>query len=303
MQECLAKSRRIKSPLMLRPSRCVLAGVAAILMTAATGAVASEPEDCQLATPEAQRVAAVLASGASTPYRGTILVEYSGKREFVAVEESGATGQLILRHLNRAANAAPEVRQINSLPARTPCLLANFYGFSIDSGQIVAGRETYRLSVRPKDTLRLGYVMDVDRATDVPLRVLTLTPEGQMLERFEFAQFEPREVQPPSPRQKQSIQQPSMGFGLASLPPGFRVIDSGISPVEYWLLSDGLAAMSVYVEPRAQTVKPGEGVVVRGATLTYTKGTTEQTQVTVVGEVPVTTARLVAEAVRSSEAP
>ena len=171
----------------------------------------------------------------------------------------------------------------------------------MDSGQTVAGRDTYRLSVRPKDTLRLGYVMDVDRATDVPLRVVTLTPEGQMIERFEFAEFKPVATIPGSASEQQIVQESSMRFSLSALPPGFRVVSSSVTPVEHWLLSDGLAAMSVYVEPRSQGVKPGEGVVVRGATLTYTKGTLEQALVTVVGEVPVTTARLVAEAVRTKE--
>ncbi len=286
---------------MLRSSRCVLAVLAVVITTAATGVSAADPEGCQLADSQAQRVAAVLASGTSISYRGTILVEYSGKREFVAVEESGASGQLVLRHLNRAANAEAEIRRVNALPDRTPCLLGNFYGFSLDGGQTVAGRETYRLSVRPKDTLRLGYVMDVDRATDVPLRVVTLTPEGQMIERFEFAEFKPVATIPGSAIEQHIVQESSMRFSLSALPPGFRVVNSGVTPVEHWLLSDGLAAMSVYVEPRSQGVKPGEGVVVRGATLTYTRGTLEQALVTVVGEVPVTTARLVAEAVRTKE--
>jgi sigma-E factor negative regulatory protein RseB len=286
---------------MLRASRCVSAVLAAVFATAASGVSAAETESCQLTDPETQRVAAVLTSGTSTSYRGTILVEYSGKREFVAVEESGAAGQLVLRHLNRAANAESEIRRVNALPARTPCLLGNFYGFSMDSGQTVAGRDTYRLSVRPKDTLRLGYVMDVDRATDVPLRVVTLTPEGQMIERFEFAEFKPVATIPGSAIEQHIVQESSMRFSLSALPPGFRVVNSGVTPVEHWLLSDGLAAMSVYVEPRSQGVKPGEGVVVRGATLTYTRGTLEQALVTVVGEVPVTTARLVAEAVRTKE--
>lgn len=286
---------------MLRSSRCALAALSVVITTAATGVSAADPEGCELTDPETQRVAAVLASGTSTSYQGTILVEYSGKREFVAIEESGASGQLVLRHLNRTANAESETRRVNALPARTPCLLGNFYGFSLDGGQTVAGRDTYRLSVRPKDTLRLGYVMDVDRATDVPLRVLTLTPEGQMIERFEFAEFKPMATTPSSAIEQQSVQESSMRFSLSALPPGFRVVSSSVTPVEHWLLSDGLAAMSVYVEPRSQGVKPGEGVVVRGATLTYTKGTLEQALVTVVGEVPVTTARLVAEAVRSRE--
>jgi len=286
---------------MLRLSRCVLAVLAVGIIATAAGASAPEHEGCQLDDSETQRVAAVLASGTSTSYRGTILVEYSGKREFVAVEESGASGQLVLRHLNRTANAESEIRRVNTLPTRTPCLLGNFYGFSLDTGQTVAGRDTYRLSVRPKDTLRLGYVMDVDHATDVPLRVLTLTPEGQMVERFEFAEFEPIAKTPSSAPERESVQASSMRFALSALPPGFSVINSGVTPVEHWLLSDGLATMSVYVEPRSQGVKPGEGVVVRGATLTYTKGTLEHALVTVVGEVPVTTARLVAEAVRSRE--
>jgi len=154
------------------------------------------------------------------------------------------------------------------------------------------------LTVRPKDTLRLGYVMDVDQATHVPLRVVTLTSEGQLLERFEFAEFAALEQTPELQEATPVLKVKQGPHRLASLPPGFSIIASGHDPVEHWVLSDGLAALSIYIEPRPEKLSPGEGVVVTGATLAYTRGSFDRQLITVVGEVPLTTARLVAESVR-----
>ena len=64
------------------------------------------------------------------------------------------------------------------------------------------------------------------------------------------------------------------------------------------MLSDGLATVSVFVENQPNSLPSGEGFALRGSSLTYTRGNAQRQLVTVLGEVPITTARLLAEALR-----
>jgi sigma-E factor negative regulatory protein RseB len=61
-----------------------------------------------------------------------------------------------------------------------------------------------------------------------------------------------------------------------------------------------MASFSIFVEPAADGLPPGEGAVREGSTLAYTRGMQlggSDVLITVVGEVPVNTARIVADSV------
>jgi sigma-E factor negative regulatory protein RseB len=65
--------------------------------------------------------------------------------------------------------------------------------------------------------------------------------------------------------------------------------------------TDGLASFSVFLEPLSAAIKPGEGVQRAGSTVAYTRGRVLQQRpmlVTVLGEIPTNTARMVADSVR-----
>jgi len=285
----------------------VFAGVFSMLLAAPVLAdshgptaepAAARASDCPLGADLHTRINAMLAARDDVDYRGTLLVEYGGDREFVAVNSVAGqhAGQSALVRLNRSPGAAPELVTLRSgVTDAGACALHDFYAFDLEPGQVVAGRETYRLTVRPRDTLRLGYVMDVDRLVHVPLKMVTATPDGHVLERFEFASIELSDEGSPVPPTPSSS---GAGFEFAGLPPGFSVIGQGRSPVDHAVLSDGLASVSVFVEPQPGNLVDGEGMVLRGSTLTYTRGTAGGRLITVLGEIPVTTARLLADAVR-----
>ena len=64
--------------------------------------------------------------------------------------------------------------------------------------------------------------------------------------------------------------------------------------------TDGLAVFSVFLEELGREIRPGEGVVRSGGTTSYTRGmdlTGQPVLITVIGEVPVNTARMVADSV------
>ena len=64
--------------------------------------------------------------------------------------------------------------------------------------------------------------------------------------------------------------------------------------------TDGLAVFSVFLEELGREIRPGEGVVRSGGTTSYTRGMDLSGQpvlITVIGEVPINTARMVADSV------
>ncbi len=283
---------------------CVVLGVMTAPVHAADNSVARASASCIMSDTMSAAIQGFLMASSSIAYQGTLLVEYGGDREFIAIDVDPASGQNGLKRLNQSAEPLPRLVNAQAHAARGPCQLAQYYALAIEPGFAVAGRATYRLSARPRDTLRLAYVMNIDAEYHVPLRVLAASPEGQILERYEFADitFEPKPG-PVDDGSNKTAAEPSR-YLLSAVPPGFAVIDQGRSPVDFIVLSDGLASVSIFVEAQPRALPSGEGFALRGASLTYTRGMAQQKLVTVLGEIPITTARLLAEAVRQrSETP
>ena len=84
------------------------------------------------------------------------------------------------------------------------------------------------------------------------------------------------------------------------MPRGFTLTDAAAAKTSRKTYTDGLAVFSVFVEELTREIRPGEGVVRDGGTTSYTRGLRLAEQpilVTVIGEVPVNTARMVADSV------
>ncbi|TCO77724.1 MucB/RseB C-terminal domain-containing protein [Chromatocurvus halotolerans] len=97
-----------------------------------------------------------------------------------------------------------------------------------------------------------------------------------------------------------SPQEAGMEWKPEWVPDGFlptRAIENGNRQT----YTDGMASFSVFLEPGSISMQPGEGAVREGSTLAYTRGlrlADSMVLVTVIGEVPVNTARIVADSVR-----
>ena len=253
---------------------------------------------CGLPPEVEQRINAMLSAAGTTAYSGTLLLEHSSERQFVSVSAARDGGMGSLRRLTSVANAPAEQFSAVGINPYDACALSARYLFDIQMGQPAAGRETWRLTVKPRDTLRFGYVMDIDHVSALPLRVLTATPDGQVLERYEFADVV---IETDTEWPVAELQSQPGRFLMATLPPGFAVIARRMTPVETLIVSDGFAAASVFIEPATIGMQAGEGAVLHGSTVSYTRGlpTVGQTLlITVLGEIPLTTARLIADAVR-----
>lgn len=231
---------------------------------------------------------------------GTFLRESAGGRDFVAVTRAqGAKGSKA-QFVNSVASNA---EQALSLPAGRyldPCEVAELYAITLANGPKVAGKATQFLQLRPKDTLRLGHVLALDEASGVILRSDTISAKGELLERHEFATVTIVAVTGDEVGDK--VQDDSQRFvKVPGLPRGYRASLARGYEGRALFVSDGIAAATVIFEPLPDEVKPGEGAVRRGATLTYTRGSLvsgNNILVTVIGEVPLAAARVIADAVK-----
>jgi sigma-E factor negative regulatory protein RseB len=205
-----------------------------------------------------------------------------------------------------------------AMSAQTLSEAAQHYQFR-DLGEArVAGRSCRGVLMEPRDEFRYGYEVCADSSTAVPLRVTLRDARGQTVEQLMFTEVAfPTEIADAA----FALPQDSGGSGnsgaaaaraetvmaangpdswqLAQLPPGFRVVGRSQRPgegggiVEHVLLSDGLSAVSVFGAKRAAG-QMFSGFSHMGAMNAYGRAV-GAFHVTVVGEVPQSTVRLIGD--------
>ena len=244
---------------------------------------------------------------------GTFLRESAGGRDFVSVTRDidGATSKA--QFVNSAASNSEQMLSLPAGRVLDPCEVAELYAMSLARGPKVAGKATQVLQFRPRDTLRLGHVLALEEESGVILRSDTISEKGELLERHEFATLTISKISASanSPSTDASVRTEGTVNGaqeerpryvkVPGLPDGYRAKLARGYEGRALFVSDGIAAATVIFEPLPSTVKPGEGAVRRGATLTYTRGSLVSGQnilVTVIGEVPLAAARVIADAVK-----
>ncbi|MGF6777913.1 MucB/RseB C-terminal domain-containing protein [Paraburkholderia sp. GAS334] len=186
----------------------------------------------------------------------------------------------------------------------------------------VAGIDSQVIELDPKDAYRYAYKLWADTKTGLLLRAQTLDPSGQVLEQLSFSQIRigvPVDktaivsgihntagwtvVRPPI----ESVDMEAQGWQMSPTVPGFHKIrelrrpmaarDPGdpTIPVDQAVFSDGLAAISIFVEPvEKNTRKEGSGS--SGATHVLVKRHGDF-WITLLGEVPQATLQQFASAI------
>lgn len=193
------------------------------------------------------------------------------------------------------------------------CGIARHYRFSVGDGERVAGRNAVRIRIEPRDMYRFGYVMELDRETGLLLKSETIGRGHRVLEKFQFANLsyagdipQGTEVnvihraRHPHPRAPSEPGVFATRWGLRWVPQGFTATDNPGADTGRRTYTDGLAVFSVFLEELSREIRPGEGIVRNGGTTSYSRGmslTGQPVLVTVIGEVPVNTARMVADSV------
>lgn len=184
-----------------------------------------------------------------------------------------------------------------------------------DEGR-VAGRRVRQIQLLPRDNYRYGHLLGLDKTTGLLLQTQVFDHQGALVERFQFtsisigavideAELEPRHgdhlVVGRDPCPQPGTQPAPTPWQLDWVPPGFglsqppRVSAGGAQEMHY---SDGFSSFSVFVEPAPGHIPPVEAR--RGPTAAFLMHRTVpggSFMVSVVGELPLPTARQIAASV------
>jgi sigma-E factor negative regulatory protein RseB len=179
----------------------------------------------------------------------------------------------------------------------------------------IAGHMAIRVSISPQDSYRYGYEFWLEEGTGLLLKWVLLDTNQQALAKLMFTEFkmgtsvnwdelesESRkddfvEVKTFTPEET-VISSSSPRWQPGKLPPGFRLeshshLRGGNGVFEHSVYTDGLAAVSVYIEKYAGQAGIRPGVSHLGTNNAYAKRQGEL-QITVIGEVPAITVRSIA---------
>ena len=211
----------------------------------------------------------------------------------------------------------------NAFPSLSPDQqrsLSQYYDFRVVTGERVGGRAAQVVSFEPRDGLRYGHRFWSDAATGLLLKARVVNERGEVVEQFAFtdlnvnakidrALVEPSwPVTPPDWRVREGtggdVKPQDTGWTVARVPPGFAKIMEGFrqvygkpEPVAHLVYSDGLVAISVFVEPLPPAIAnmgPSQQGGLNGFSVKL-----DDHLVTALGEAPGATVRQIANSVQA----
>ena len=194
------------------------------------------------------------------------------------------------------------------------CGVAEYYRFSVVPGELVAGRKAVQIRIEPRDMYRYGYIMELDRETGLLLKSQTVGRGKKILEKFQFASisYAPdtgssgeaalvHVAEHPHPDAGPPPENIAEAWTVKWLPQGFTSTEGPALHSGRRTYTDGLAVFSVFLERLSGEIRPGEGTIRTGGTTSFTRGmhlAGQSVLVTVIGEVPLNTARMVADSIK-----
>jgi len=212
--------------------------------------------------------------------------------------------------------------QHKAFPALLPDQLSHlteYYQLRKGGQERIAGFDSQALVLEPRDVFRYGHKLWADMKSGLLLRARMLDERNQIVEQFAFTQLIiGSKVTRESVRSNYNAEDPiwtvvsegqdpatqaDTGWAVKNQPAGFKMImemkrfkPGGQAPVAHLVYSDGLAAVSVFIEPLPIKRKFQEGLTHQGAVNIYTRPLPEQL-VTVLGEAPAVTVKQMADSV------
>ena len=195
--------------------------------------------------------------------------------------------------------------------------LSSTYDFVSVGKSRVLGRGAQLVRIVPKDNHRFGHWLWLDSKTGMLLKLVVATKQGQLLEQIQFTHLDIADKPSESVSQLQNTdlpavleipegyQQQALSWKVNWLPDGFKSINTNRhrlsatkQAVEFNLFSDGLVDISVYVNPTRETQRATD-FVFDGATVALNQ-VTNGMEVSVVGKIPSSTAKQIADSVTLS---
>lgn len=213
---------------------------------------------------------------------------------------------------------------LNALP-KDPTEVEQWYEFRQAGDDRKLGRSARIIEIQPRDGFRYGHRLWLDTSTAMPLKIQLLDHEGSAVEQIQFVSMVlPAEISDarlqsdvevdgftwyqqdrPSP----AAEALASAWTVDNPPPGFRLTESRVRTLpgsehalEHLVYSDGLASVSVFVEPAEATDRKLSGLSRMGAAHAFTVIIDGQ-QITAVGEVPPVTVERIATSLRAAPQP
>lgn len=252
-----------------------------------------------------------------------------GREQFDRVESLTGARRSTFRRNDEVVTFIPEARiarreRRESLGVFPDLLKAGqssipeFYAARVVGADRVAGFEADVVQLVPKDTLRFGYRIWSEKRSGLIVKLQTLDLDGNVLEQAAFSELQldaPVRAQQLSHmmtatagwrvQQAQAVPTTAVaeGWELKSAVPGFRSVNcyrrpAGSPPVPeggmQWLFSDGLAAVSLFIEGFDPKRHLQEALFSSGATQTMTRRV-QDWWLSAVGEVPPQTLKVFAQ--------
>jgi sigma-E factor negative regulatory protein RseB len=253
-------------------------------------------------TQQMERVDALTGAPRSTFRRNDEVITFSPQTRVAVAEKREALG--LFPHLLKSVDASIE----------------QFYSASAQGSDRVAGFEADVVQLLPRDKLRFGYRVWSEKRTGLVLKLQTLDEQGRVLEQVAFSELQ---LDAPVSMDKLSrmmgntegykVVSPELvkttpaaeGWRLAREVPGFQSMSclrrpsaSGPDALQ-WVFSDGLASVSLFIEPFEPRRHTQEGLQGMGATHALTQRLVARGGpwwLTLVGEVPTQTLQAFAQA-------
>jgi sigma-E factor negative regulatory protein RseB len=194
------------------------------------------------------------------------------------------------------------------------------YDFLFDGEGRVAGLAAQRIMVKPKDNLRYGYRLWVAKDNALLLKFELLNEDGEVLEQSMFADISvvdsvPEELLKPETtsegftwfkheeESENRISAADSGWHISQLPEGFTItahykhlLPNSQNMAEHFVVTDGLASISAYIEKIGEGHEDFVGLSPMGAVNAFGK-ISHGHQITVIGEVPESAVEMIAHGV------
>lgn len=241
------------------------------------------------------------------------------KREII--RHDGQVWDYINHKMVQVGNQQGRSRFPSLLPEQLSALSSN-YQAKLLGVERVAGYNAQVILFQPKDNLRYTHKIWVHTDSGLLLKAAVLGDKNKVAEQYAFTQVQiggkidrswvrecdsvglPCKGLPKLLETANDITPTNSGWVADTLPSGFkktmeiqRPMRGKHAPVTQMVFSDGLSAISIFIEPNDEDEDDVEGLSSRGAMNLYHK-VVDKTLVTVVGEVPPRTVIQVLDSVR-----
>ena len=255
-------------------------------------------------------------------------VDANGERERLVSMDG--TGREVIRNKNSVTCILPDKKSVvveksrpsTNFPPAFPMAIESLvenYTFKVSEQSYVAGRKVQKLEILPKDKYRYGHNIWVDSEKGLLLKTNLVDQDGEAIETFMFTSVSfldsvPEKLLTPTISGKNFTwyeadepddveEKHTAKWQVKNMPSGFKEdmmrqhkMPVSKSPMDHMVISDGLASVSVFIEQKEGNNSNMIGGSRMGAVNAHRR-VMDNYYVTVVGEVPQSTVRLICESV------